>query len=200
MKSLHPAAVLSLWASAAVFVQTLMPPVFWWAALGVVCLAVVSAAARMRRLVRRVRILILVTLIMFGLATPGLRVMPHVGWLPLTWDGLNLGAAHATRLLVMVAFVAWLLERLSNDRLVCALHAIFLPLAPLGVSAERVAVRLTLVFRAVDVTRSAWRAWFLEAESGDGPAHIAIHTQRFGTADRLAFAALLIGVVLWGLW
>ncbi len=200
MKSLHPAAVLSLWASAAVFFQALMPPLFWWGALGVVCVATLSAGPRMRRLLKRVRVLLLVTLVMFGLATPGVKVLPHLTWLPLTWDGLTLGVAHCTRLVMMVAFVAWLLERLSNDRLVCALHAIFSPLAPLGVSAERIAVRLTLVFRAVDVTRSGWRAWFLEAESGDAPAHIAVHTQRFGPIDGLAFGGLLVGAVLWGLW
>jgi energy-coupling factor transporter transmembrane protein EcfT len=197
--SLHPAAVLTLWAGAAVFLQSLAAPAFWWGALAAAVLAALGAPARFWRLLRRIRILLLVSLLLFAWATPGVRVAPGWPWLTLTWDGLWLGLEHATRLVVMVALVAWLLERMSVSRLVCALHALLAPLSPLGVAAERIAVRLSLVLDAVGEPGGAWRVWFLQAEMGGGVSHVRLEAQAWRAVDRLSVAAVLVGLVLWGL-
>ncbi|QID18188.1 hypothetical protein G3580_11395 [Nitrogeniibacter mangrovi] len=200
MSLLHPAAVLALWAGAAVLLQLLHPPALWWSIPGVVVLASVMAGERFFRLLRRIRILLLVTIVLFGLATPGVRLLPQWTWLALTWDGLALGAEHALRLVTMVSMVALLLTRMSNAQLVCALHAVFSTLRPLGVPAELIAVRLTLVLRAVESPRSGWRAWFLEAESAGTPGVIPVQIQAFRWPDGVALALLSLAVVLWGMW
>jgi len=199
VKSLHPAAVLTLWASAAVFFQTLPAGFFWWGAACVAVFTAATAAARFRRLLRRIRVLLVVSIVLFACATPGVRLFPELTWLPLTRDGLVLGVEHALRLVVMVAFVAWLLERMSTARLVCALHAIFSPLAPIGVSAERIAVRLSLVLQAVGDSGGAWRVWFIEAESAGGPAHVAVETQHWQVVDRLLVLVVLAGLAVWSM-
>lgn len=199
MTFLHPAAVLTLWAGAAVFFQSLSSPWFWWGAAVVVAVAVFAAPDRFRRLLRRIRVLLIVSVILFALATPGVRLLPELTWLPLTRDGIVLGSEHGLRLVVMVALVAWLLEHMATQRLVCALYAIFRPLAPIGVSAERIAVRLSLVLQAVGESGGAWRVWFTEAETVGGPTHVAVETQAWHAIDRVLIAAVLVGLALWSL-
>lgn len=199
MKFLHPAAVLTLWAGAAVFFQSLPSPWFWWGAAFMVAVAALAAPVRFKRLLRRIRVLLLVSVILFALATPGVRLIPELIWLPLTHDGLVLGCEHGLRLVVMVALVAWLLEHMATTRLVCALHAVFRPLAPIGVSAERIAVRLSLVLQAVGESGGAWRVWFIEAETAGGPAHVAVETHAWHVIDRMLIAAVLLGLTLWSL-
>lgn len=199
MTALHPAAVLALWASAAVFVQTLDAPALWWAAAGVAVLALWIARDRFLRLTRRLRILLLVTLVLFGFATPGVRVFPAWIGVSLTWDGLWLGLAHGVRLIVMVALVAWLLERLSRERLVCGLQALFAALAPLGVPAHRIAVRLMLVLRSIEQPTTGWRAWLLEAEAPGEATQIEVHAQALRRVDHGVFAAVAVFWLVWTL-
>jgi energy-coupling factor transporter transmembrane protein EcfT len=199
VKYLHPAAVLTLWAGAAVFFQSLPSPAFWWGAVCVVGVAVFAAPLRFWRLLRRIRVLLVVSVMLFALATPGVRLLPELTWLALTRDGIVLGCEHALRLVMMVALVAWLLERMTTTRLICALHALFRPLAPFGVSAERIAVRLSLVLQAVGDTGGAWRAWFVEAETAGGPAHVAVDAQQWHVLDRLVVLGVLGGLIIWSL-
>lgn len=199
MKLLHPAAVLTLWAGAAVFFQSLPSPAFYWGVAFAVALAAYAAPARLMRLLRRIRVLLLVSVLLFAFATPGVRLMPELTWLALTRDGIILGCEHALRLVVMVALVAWLLERMETARLICALYAIFRPLAVVGVSAERIAVRLSLVLRAVGDTGGAWRTWFVDAETGGGPAHVTLQMQSWRAFDRLLVLAVVVGLLAWSL-
>ncbi len=72
--ALHPAAVLCLWASAAVFFASLKTLALWCAALSARLVAGFANRRALQRLLRRIRVLLAASIVMFGLATPGTRV------------------------------------------------------------------------------------------------------------------------------
>jgi len=199
MNALHPTAVLCLWASAAVFIQTLPEPWLWLGVSLIALLAGVTARVRFFRLTRRIRLLCAVTLLLFALATPGVRVVPALTGLPLTWDGLWLGGRHAARLIAMVALVAILLERLSVERLICALHHGMRFLGRWGVPVDRIAVRLSLVLAAMERPDTGWRAWLLDAEAPVAPGVTTVPLQLLGALDGACIILSLGIIVGWGL-
>ncbi|MCB1959148.1 MAG: hypothetical protein KDE68_01265 [Rhodocyclaceae bacterium] len=196
---LHPAAVLSLWAGAAVFFQSLAAPALWWAGALVIAGAVWIKRPRFIALMRRIRVLLLASLALFALATPGTRVFPGVMALPLTYDGLLLGAAQALRLAMMVAFVTILLTLLSRERLILAIQSMCTPLRPIGVSPSRIAVRLSLVFDAIDTPASGWRAWMAQAESSPACATVAVAHADFSVRDYAVLVGVAGCLLLWSL-
>ena len=72
--ALHPAAVLCLWASAAVFFQPFKKSALWWTALSARRIAGFPNRRALQRLLRRIRVLPAASIVLFGLATPGTRV------------------------------------------------------------------------------------------------------------------------------
>ena len=196
MIRLHPAAVLSLWVGAAVFFQSLAAPALWWACVASLLGALWVDRARLVSLLRRIRVLLLATFVLFALATPGTRVFPLWPAVPLTLDGLALGASHMARLMMMVAFVAVLLATLPRERLILALQSACMPLRPLGVSPTRIAVRLSLVFDAIDAPSAGWRAWIEQAESTPPRASVVVHAACFRAWDYGVLAAVVC--LLWG--
>ncbi len=198
MNALHPTAVLCLWASIAVFIQTLPAPWLWYGVLGVSFFAGVFARARFLKLARRIRILCGVTIVLFAMATPGIRLFPSLAWLPVTWDGLELGVIHAIRLLSMVALVAILLESLSVDELISALHHGLRVSTPLGVPADRIAVRLSLVLAAMERSDSGWRAWLLGAEVPRANGIASVDVRPLRPLDVACIILALGGLIGWG--
>ncbi len=197
---LHPAAMLTLWAGVAVFVQALPPVGVWVAALGLVALAAAIDATRTAKLVRRIRVLLVVIVLMFGFATPGTAMLPVWTAASPTWDGLALGATHAARLLAMVSLVSILLARMPVARLVLALHVLAAALRPLGVSPDRVAVRLSLVLAELDGPKLQWRSWLETVEAPGGARALTLDVMPMRWQDRSAMAAVIlagVGVFWW---
>jgi len=199
MNGLHPTAVLCLWASTAVFVQTLPEPWLWLGGFVTAATAMLYSGARFGRLARRIRVLCGVTVLLFALATPGVRVFPGLTWLSLTWDGLMLGVAHATRLLAMVALVAVLLERLNVEQLISAIHHGLRGLKPVGLPIDRIAVRLSLVLDAMERTDAGWRAWLLDAEAPAPSGVASVMVQPMQWRDLTCIILALGFVIAWGL-
>ena len=113
-------------------------------------------AARFLRLLRRVRVLLIAIAILFAWFTPGEAFFHDWPRLGPTREGLALAVLHAARLVAVVCAVAVLLERLSLQRLVSGLHALSRPLRPIGVSPERLALRLFQVVPAITPPPVRW--------------------------------------------
>ena len=120
----------------------------------------------------------------------------------LTWhrEGLADGVLQLTRLLAALAALAILLDRLHRQQLIAGLYALFAPLQWLGLSRERLAVRLglTLHYAEVAMLRSTggWQDTLnnLLEPHGETTRHMELPLYRFGIGDvlLLGFALLLL--------
>lgn len=197
---MHPAAMLTLWAGVAVFVQALQAPALWLAAPVVLVIALWVDRVRTIKLIRRIRILLAVIALMFAFATPGTAVLVDwTSWSP-TYDGLALGATHAARLLAMVSLVSILLAKMPVARLVLALHVLASAFRPVGVCPERAAVRLSLVLAELDGPRMRWRDWLETVEAPAAQGALTLDVLPWRAQDACAVAAVfLLGAFGWWL-
>jgi energy-coupling factor transporter transmembrane protein EcfT len=194
---MHPGAALFLWVALVVLLQTLSGPPLWlvtglW--LGV---AGWLSFPTLRRLVRRIRFLLLAILILFAWMTPGQAALPLWTTLGPTREGLLLAADHGLRLVGVVALVALLLGRGGRDFVVSGLYALMAPCRLLGLSRDRLAVRLLLVLRHAESSPpDGWRHWLDPLVPRDEAE--ALHVRRIGFRGRdwlvlaLAFGLLAV--------
>lgn len=162
-----------------------------WAAVFLLPLCLLSARRRTRQLVRRTRWLLLSIMVLFALATPGQRLSGSLGDLGLTVDGLLLATEHAIRLLLLLATLAVVHERLGTAGFMAGLHWLLAPLAGWRTLRERIVVRLMLVLDYVETAPLGdWRAWLVADMAGPNRLHLAVRRARL--AD-WAMIALLLG-------
>lgn len=196
--TMHSGLILLLWMAAVASVQ-LASGYLLAALVGVsLCLVLMLARKRGFRLIRRVRILLLAITVLFAWFTPGEALIEVLPGLSPTREGVLLALAHGGRLIVVVCCVALLLEMLSPDRLVSGLHALCRPGALLGLSAQRVALRLLLVLRYVDDARGGrheWKHWLLAPDDAVDAVHLV--RERLGLLDVVILASILVGVGWW---
>lgn len=149
---------LLLWVVAAVSLQRLTHLPLILAAGVFMAVAWRIDGARLYRLLRRSRWLLLAMAILFGWMTPGIYLLPDLGALSPSREGLLQGIEHATRLLGLVAMVSVLLSRWTPTQLVDALARLMAPLHDVG---RRAALRLALVLDYVEQVPPAhqWRQW-----------------------------------------
>ena len=158
------------------------------------------APARGKRLVRRVRFILIAIVILFAGFTPGEAVFIDWPRLSPSHEGIALAYEHAARVVVVVLFVALLMEYLPAPRLVGALHALLRPFAAVGVPADRVAVRTLLVLRLVEAEKPPrWDHWISD-DSNDLHEAITVERQSFGALDRCVLVALAAGLLAWLWW
>lgn len=100
------------------------------------------------RALPRIRWLLITLGAIYGWTTPGEYVWS--GWLAPTFEGLVLGAAQMTRLLVIAASLQLLLTNMSRASIFAGLHTLARPLEWLGVSRNRMALRLTLTLEMME--------------------------------------------------
>lgn len=153
------------------------------ASLVMVLTAVFTSKRHFGLLLRRSRWLLLTLLILFGWLTPG---TPLPGIPGATHEGLLLAAENLGRLLIALSVVAVLLTALSPVELVAGLRSLLLPLILLGVSRDRIAVRLALTLEEVEAARSG-----RNEETTKDVATLALPLARFGVSD-----LLLLGITL----
>jgi energy-coupling factor transporter transmembrane protein EcfT len=102
-------------------------------------------------MLRRMRWFLFSILFVFCWFTPGTPVVQWSalsGWLP-TVEGLSSGLLRVSALILVIASVNLLLRSLSRDELLAAIYFLASPLTLVGVRAEKVAVRMMLVFDAM---------------------------------------------------
>ncbi len=195
---MHPATRLLAWATLVVFAQLARGPILWGLGFVVIAAAALFARQRAWRLVRRIRILLLVLLVLFAFFTPGEVLLPFLGGASPTREGVVLALLHSTQLLVVVLLVALLLELTDEKLLVSGLMFLARPLALAGLSVERMAVRMLLVFRYVEAPPAGgWRALLSSSDEGarEGTLSVALVPLRWW--DIVAVCCFLF-LVVWG--
>ncbi len=108
------------------------------------------------KMLKRLRWLFLSILIVYLFFTPGVLLIPDVLWGP-TQEGLLQGLLRIAVLVLIVAAVNVLISSTEQAEFLSAVNWCLQPLSWLGLSHERLAVRISLTLEAVGVLRSAYR-------------------------------------------
>ncbi len=181
MPAFHPATRLIVWAGLVVLVQLARGSLLWGFGLFVGAMALAFAAQRSRMLVRRIRYLLLVSSLLFAFFTPGELALPGLGAASPSVEGLGLALTQGLRLLSVVILAALLLEYTDEAALVSGMLILSRPLSLLGMSSERLAVRLLLVFRYVEKSPAGgWKSLLaadVDLKEGVAMRHGALHWQ-----------------------
>jgi len=147
----HPATQILTWCLLVATMQAL--------ALGALLmftgfiLLAASALSRHKflQLLRRTRWIMLSLLLIYAYSTPGQPLSDSLGIFAPTREGLVDGMLQLARLLAALAGLAILLDRLHRQQLIAGLHTLFAPLQWLGLSRERLSVRLALTLHYAEV-------------------------------------------------
>lgn len=190
--------------SLSVIVQTL-PLALLPASAGVLMLiAFRMHDQRFFALMRRSRWILFSLLLVYLFATPG-EALWTLAYAPSpTREGLLDGAVQLCRLVSVLAGLSILLTLLSREQLISGLYSLCYPARYLGLSRERIAVRLALTLHyaesAMRDTASDWRFAIeaaLKSVKGDAE-HIDVQVQALARLDALLLVlsgAMLLGML-----
>ena len=106
--------------------------------------ALVKSRHRFVRLLRSTRWIILSLLVIYAYSTPGRALSDSLGMYGPSVDGLADGLQQLTRLLAALAGLSILLSNLHRQQLIAGLYILLSPIQLLGLSPERLAVRIAL--------------------------------------------------------
>ncbi|OHC60341.1 MAG: hypothetical protein A2040_05565 [Rhodocyclales bacterium GWA2_65_19] len=151
MKRPHPASLILLGLAVLAAASSRDGGALYLASLVLTLAALFVAGGHLRLLLRRSRWLLLTMLIMFGWLTPGTPLPNLPG---ASQEGLLLAADNIARLIVALSIVALILKVLPPPELVAGMRSLLAPLAFLGVSRDRIAVRLALTLNEVEAARN----------------------------------------------
>jgi energy-coupling factor transport system permease protein len=192
-----------VWVCLAIVVQ-ILPPAFLPAFAAVLLLVAFKMhTQRLFALLRRTRWIFFSLLLIYAFATPG-EALWSWDYAP-TREGLLDGLLQLGRLACMLAGLSILLTLLSREQLIGGLYVLVYPVRYLGLSRERIAVRLALTLQyaenAMRDTAGDWRGAIEGAllPGAGAAANIELHVQPLGWRDialLLLSAALLIGIWL----
>ncbi len=172
------------------------------AVAGIVFLGALLASPRkFMQLLRRTRWIMLSLLLVYAYTTPGQPVLDLPGLFSASREGLSDGVLQLTRVAVALAGLAMLLERLHRQKLIAGLYTLLAPLRLIGLSRERVAVRLALTLHYAEVAmvreshswQDSLRSLFELHEESVTRMELTLY--RFGIRDWL-----LLGIALLLLW
>lgn len=157
----HPAAIILLWLFLAIALQSLGTfPLLGSGAL-VSALALALSASRFYTLLRRTRWIMFSLLLIYGYVTPGIALWGAAGAYSPTHEGLLDGALQLCRLAAALAGLSIVLSLLDRQKLMGGIYALAYPLQLLGLSRERIAVRLALTLHYAETAMldaaSGWR-------------------------------------------
>lgn len=127
-------------------------------------------------MLRRMRWFLLSILLIFCWLTPGTPVIQWPvlsAWLP-TNEGLSSGLLRVVALILVIASVNLLLRSLSRQELLTAIYFLARPLQLVGVKAEKVALRMMLVFDAMGEVQQIVTQYIPEKD------HVPRHLDRMG--------------------
>jgi hypothetical protein len=145
---------------------------------------------------RRARWLLLSIALLFALATPGQRLPGALGDLGITQDGLLLAAEHVVRLVLLLASLAIVHERLGTNGMMAGLYWLLAPLSKWRAMRERIVVRLMLVLDNVENAPSGnWREWL--STDLPGPDHLSLTIRPMHWGDRALLTLLLAAALFW---
>ena len=196
----HPAAQILTWCLLVAIMQFLTLEILLIAAGFVLLFALLRSAHKLMQLLRRTRWIMLSLLLIYAYSTPGQPLLDALGIFSPSREGLSDGVLQLTRLLAALAGLAILLDRLHRQQLIAGLYTLFAPLQLIGVSRERVAVRLALTLHYAEVAMlretHTWqdnlRSLFEPHDETSKQMELTLY--RFGISDGLlvGFALLLL--------
>jgi energy-coupling factor transporter transmembrane protein EcfT len=196
----HPAAQILTWCLLVATMQFLTFEILLVAASFVLLFAMLLSAHKLMQLLRRTRWIMLSLLLIYAYSTPGQPLLDALGMFSPSREGLSDGVLQLTRLLAALAGLAILLDRLHRQQLIAGLYTLFAPLQLIGVSRERVAVRLALTLHYAEVAMlretHTWqdnlRSLFEPHDETSKQMELTLY--RFGISDGLlvGFALLLL--------
>lgn len=196
---MHPSCALVVWLAAVLGVQFVGYP-------GLLLLGSVAlmsppfAGKRCLGYVRRAKWLLLTLWLVLAYNTSG-EAWHDQPWAP-TYEGLAEANRQAVRLLVMLAWLAWLFVRLGREGLVSGLWGLIRPLQRMGLEVERLVVRLSLVLENLQTPteRGAWRSMLrLDAQLARGPSAVSLELAPWRARDTLLVLICMVGLlgVVW---
>jgi len=198
----HPAVLIFLWICLTVAMQSLQATGLLLAGVPLLIAAYTLSRVRLFILLRRTRWIMLSLLLIYAYATPGVAVWAPLGQFSPTHEGLIDGLLQLCRLAFALAGLAILLGLLSQAQLIGGLYTLAYPLRYLGLSRERIAVRLALTLQYAESamlnTATNWRASIEQmlAPAGVKQDSVELHTTPFALRDGLllvlAFALLVL--------
>lgn len=164
---LHPATKILTWLVFAILIQLfnvlpLLAASFLLAALIFLC-----RATEFARLLRRTRWLLLSLLLIYGYASSGQALLPALGSLSPSREGILAGAMQAWRLAAMLAALSVMLAVTPRNDILSGLYLLLRPFRLVGVDVERIAARIWLTLYYAGQARPAtlrdWRQQLLSA-------------------------------------
>lgn len=197
----HPAAQILTWCLLVATMQALPPGILLITAGLILLCAVVISRRKFIQLLRRTRWVMFSLLLVYAYSTPGQPLTSILGMFSPSREGLVDGALQLTRLLVALAGLAILLDRLHRQQLIAGLYALFAPLQWMGLSRERLAVRLALTLHYAEVAMlrktHSWQDHLrsLFEPHGETTRQMELPLYHFEVKD-----ALLLGSVLLMMW
>jgi len=200
----HPAVQILVWCLLTMTLQMMGPSLLLASFILILLGAVVVSRHKLFLLLHRTRWIMLSLLLIYAYSTPGQLLFDALDWFSPSQEGLADGAVQLMRLLAALAGLAILLERLHRQQLIAGLYSLFAPLQWLGMSRERLAVRLALTLHYAEAAMLRGAADWESALRGlfkphDEPVkHIELSLYRLGVSDAvLLFGAITI--VWWAL-
>ncbi|MDH4284506.1 MAG: hypothetical protein OEV35_04230, partial [Gallionellaceae bacterium] len=181
----HPAVLISLWACLTLALQSLQTATLLLVGLPLLGAASLRCASHLLTLLRRTRWIMASLLLIYAYATPGEAVWTSLAQLSPTIEGVNDGLLQLCRLLFMLAGLSLLLSLLSQQQLISGLYTLCYPLQFIGLSRERLAVRLALTLHyaesALQNTSASWHDSMEQmlAPPPDTKQTIELHTKPF---------------------
>jgi len=193
----HPAAQILVWCLLVAAMQAMKLGTLLVVAGLILVLALLVSPHKLMQLLRRTRWIMLSLFLIYAYGTPGQDLIEALGMFSPSRQGLGDGVLQLIRLLAALAGLAVLLDRLHCQELIAGLYTLFVPLQLIGLSRERVAVRLALTLHYAEVAmlrqthtwQDSLRSLFEPHD--DASRHIEMTLYRFGISD-----GLLVGVAL----
>ena len=198
----HPAVLILLWACITIVMQSLQAAALMLAGLPLLIAAYAISAARLLTLLRRTRWIMLSLLLIYAYATPGEAVWAPLAQFSPTHEGLIDGLLQLCRLFFALAGLSILLSLLPQQQLIGGLYTLGYPLRYVGLSRERIAVRLALTLHYAESamlnTTANWRGSIEQvlAPAGIKQDSIELHATPFTLRDALLLVAGCAALVL----
>jgi len=187
----HPSVLIFLWVCLTIAMQSLQATALLLAGVPLLLAAYALFAARLFALLRRTRWIMLSLLLIYAYATPGVAVWAEVAQFSPTHEGLIDGLLQLCRLAFALAGLAILLGLLPQQQLIGGLYTLAYPLRYLGLSRERIAVRLALTLHYAESamldTSVNWRTSIgqMMLPAGGKQDSIELHAAPFALRDGL---------------
>ena len=198
----HPAALILLWVCLAVAMQSSQATGLLLAGVPLLVVACVLSTARLLTLLRRTRWIMLSLLLVYAYTVPGEAIWVLLAQFSPTQEGLADGLLQLCRLIFSLAGLSIVLSLLSQQQLISGLYTLAYPLCYLGLSRERIAVRLALTLHYAESamldTTADWRSSIehLLAPAEAKQHRIELLTPPFTLRDGLLLAVGCTSLVL----